>query len=147
MRFHRCVALFAVAVAICAASILFALPANVRAADTKPTGRPTADRAEALGREVRPTLAERHDNLDEDDEIAALEAIRVALSEVGDGSTFIWHRRNGRLSGSVKPTSSFRDTNGRVCRHLVLLLATATRTGTIEGIACRAGNGRWELDG
>src|SRR4029077_9318161 len=33
--------------------------------------------------------------LDEDDEIAALEAIRVALTEVGDGASYVWHRRYG----------------------------------------------------
>ena len=30
--------------------------------------------------------------LDENDEIAALEAVRVALTEVGDGAPYVWHR-------------------------------------------------------
>ena len=46
--------------------------------------------------------------LDEYDEIAALEAIRVALTEVGDGTTYVWHRQHGRLSGIVQPTSPSR---------------------------------------
>jgi surface antigen len=66
---------------------------------------------------------------------------------VGDGSTFIWRRGNGRISGVVKPTSSFKDVSGRICRHIVLVLAAGPRTGKIEGIACRLSNGRWELDG
>ena len=66
----------------------------------------------------RPT----HGLLDENDEIAALEAIRVALTEVGDGGTYVWHREHGRLSGIVQPTASFKDPAGRVCRHIVLIM-------------------------
>ena len=149
MRFYRCVALFATAVAVCTLSILLALPEDVRAADSKPAEPApcSCPNHDAPGREARPKLAELQSNLDEDDEVAALEAIRIALSEVGDGSTFIWRRGNGRISGVVKPTSSFKDTSGRVCRHIVLVLVAGPRTGKIEGIACRLSNGRWELDG
>jgi hypothetical protein len=90
--------------------------------------------------ELRPTL-------DEDDEIAVLEAIRVALTEVGDGSTYVWHRRHGRLSGMVQPTSSYKDRTGRVCRHIRLIMNAGTHTGRVEGVACRLNNGRWQLDG
>ncbi len=72
-------------------------------------------------------------DLDDSDEIAALDAIRVALSEVGDGASFVWHRSNGRLSGVVQPTASFKDAAGRVCRHIVLVLTTGLRTGRAEG--------------
>jgi hypothetical protein len=85
--------------------------------------------------------------LDEGDEIAALEAIRVALSEVGDGATYLWYRQNGRLNGMVQPTASFKDRNGRVCRHLILALSAGALTGRVEGIACRAADGRWALEG
>lgn len=83
---------------------------------------------------------------DEVDEIAALEAIRIALSEVGDGSAYVWHRRYGRLGGFVQPTTSFKDPAGRVCRHIVLLLTRGERVGRAEGVACRLGDGRWQLD-
>jgi hypothetical protein len=85
--------------------------------------------------------------LDENDEIAALEAIRVALSEVGDGSTFVWHRRHGRLSGLVQPTSSFKDPAGRICRHILLIMNSGGYTGRTEGVACRLEDGRWQLEG
>src|SRR5262249_11220863 len=45
--------------------------------------------------------------LDESDEIAALEAIRIALSEVSDGSIYVWHRRYGHLGGLVQPSASY----------------------------------------
>lgn len=85
--------------------------------------------------------------LDEADEIATLEAIRVALTEVGDGGAYAWYRENGHLNGVVNPTSSFKDRKGRVCRHLVLILSAGPRTGKVEGIACRGPEGRWSLEG
>ena len=85
--------------------------------------------------------------LDANDEIAALERIQYALTEVGDGATYVWRRWHGRLSGIVQPTSSFRDAGGKVCRHMVVLLTTGQRTKKMEGIACRLPNGRWQLDG
>lgn len=85
--------------------------------------------------------------LDEKDEIAALERIQYALSEVGDGKTYVWRRWHGRLSGLVQPTGSFKDTSGKVCRHLIVLMTTGGTTKKQEGIACRLPSGRWQLDG
>jgi surface antigen len=84
---------------------------------------------------------------DETDELAALEAVRYALSEVGDGATYVWHREGGQLSGLFRPTQSFFDADGRVCRHLIMTLAGAGRSSTVEGIACRLPSGQWQLDG
>jgi surface antigen len=85
--------------------------------------------------------------LDEADEVAALEALQVTLSEVGDGSTFVWYRRNGRVSGVFHPTSSFKDMNGRVCRHLQMMLTSGLTSRRTEGVACRQPNGVWSLEG
>jgi hypothetical protein len=85
--------------------------------------------------------------LDDGDEAAALEAINVALNEVGDGASFVWHRGNGQLSGMVQPTTSFKNAAGRICRHLVVMLSTETRAGRVEGVACRLADGRWQLEG
>ena len=71
----------------------------------------------------------------------------MALTEVGDGATYVWHRRHGRLSGIVQPTASFKDPAGRVCRHIVLVLSSLDHSGKVEGIACRAPDGRWQLEG
>jgi 17 kDa outer membrane surface antigen len=137
------------AVAACAVSLLLAPPAQVQAADNTPAEtRPcTCPGQNDPARQVRPKFADLQANLDETDEIAALEAVRIALSEVGDGGAFVWRRENGRLSGVIKPTSSFRNVDGKICRHLIIVLAAGVRTSKIEGVACRLGNGRWELDG
>jgi len=83
---------------------------------------------------------------DELDELAALEAIRIALTEVGDGSAYVWHRRSGMLSGWVRPTTAFKDAAGRPCRHIILLIVRGDRVGGAEGTACRLGDGRWDLE-
>lgn len=95
----------------------------------------------------KPKFAGVRPALDSSDEVAALEAIHLALTEVGDGSSYVWHRRAGRLSGVVKPTTSFKDGSGKICRHLVIELSAAAYTRSTEGIACRLGNGAWQLEG
>jgi surface antigen len=98
---------------------------------------------------AKPKFAEANATalLDENDEIAALEAIRIALTEVGDGGSYVWRRTHGRLSGIVQPTASFKDPAGRVCRHIVLTMSIGMASARAEGIACRLADGRWQLDG
>jgi len=81
------------------------------------------------------------------DRAAALESVQIALSRVADGSTYIWHRPNGILSGSVKPTVSFRRPSGQLCRHLVIEMSSEDDFRVVEGVACREPNGRWSLEG
>ena len=75
--------------------------------------------------------------LDEKDEIAALERIQYALSEVGDGKTYVWRRWHGRLSGIVQPTASFKDTGGKDRNAPVyLIVGTSSEVGkTTAGVA------------
>lgn len=104
---------------------------------------------DASRRATRPKYAdfEAARGLDETDEIAALESIQVGLSRMDDGTPFVWRRANGRLSGIVRPTSSFRNAKGTLCRHVVVLLTTGFKTRTAEGVACRGQRGRWVLEG
>ncbi len=97
---------------------------------------------------ARPKFAEFDRRaLDDTDEIAALESIQVGLSRMDDGRPFVWRRANGRLSGIVRPTSSFRNAKGSLCRHVVVLLTTGRKTSTTEGVACRSADRRWVLEG
>ncbi len=122
--------------------------------DVKPPEQPSCtcpnlgpNPSKAPGVSAKPKFAETNAHLDENDEIAALEAIRVALTEVGDGGTYVWYRQHGRLNGMVQPTVSFKDSVGRVCRHILIIMTVGTATGRAEGIACRLADGRWQLDG
>lgn len=92
------------------------------------------------GQDLRPLLSGQ-------DKLALLRAIHIALSEVEDGATYVWHRHNGRLNGSFKPTRSFRDAQGRTCRHLVVRLSAGQYGRGTEGIACRLKDGDWALEG
>ncbi|AGK57495.1 hypothetical protein HYPDE_29083 [Hyphomicrobium denitrificans 1NES1] len=82
----------------------------------------------------------------EGDEIAALESVQLALTEIADGSSYIWHRNHGRLSGIVKPVSSFKDANGAVCRYAVVVLSSLDVTKRTEIVACRLPTGIWQLE-
>jgi surface antigen len=95
----------------------------------------------------RPSLAELKETLDDSDAIATLEAVQMALTEVGDGATYVWRRRHGRLSGVIQPTSSFKDANGLICRHIVMALTSGSYSRKTEGIACRQRSGVWILEG
>lgn len=81
------------------------------------------------------------------DEMAALEAIQVALSGVADGATYVWRRNHGYLNAVIRPTQSFKDSRERVCRHVVIMLNSGTHSRRAEGIACRISDGRWSLEG
>jgi surface antigen len=139
---------FAVALLACGLTPHRAFAQSTSPAERAPCTCPT-NPSKPPGISAKPKFAEANATafLDENDEIAALEAIRVALTEVGDGGSYVWHRTHGRLSGVVQPTASFKDPAGRVCRHIVLTMSIGTATAKAEGIACRLADGRWQLDG
>ncbi|MBN8912803.1 MAG: hypothetical protein J0H65_12275 [Rhizobiales bacterium] len=137
----------AAATAVMLVALVF-LSGNVASAGERPNDGATCACPDASRKSGRPRFAElTPQTLDERDEIAALESIQVALSRMDDGSPFVWKRANGRLSGIVRPTSSFRNAKGSICRHVVVLLTTGFKTSTTEGIACRSASRRWVLEG
>ncbi len=121
------------------AAILF-LPEFARAEPPATGGAKTPPKLARL-------TAPRQAMLGLQDEIAALESVQYALSQVADGSSYVWHRSHGMLSGVVQPTSSFKDAEGQVCRHIVVILNSLDTTSKTETIACRMPDGIWQLDG
>ena len=93
------------------------------------------------------TFAELRAKLDGNDRAIALNALQVALSELGDGAQLVWQRPSRELTGVIKPVSAFRDDEGRVCRHLTYSLSLGTYVRQVEGVACREPNGAWSLAG
>jgi len=85
--------------------------------------------------------------LDESDRLAALRSIQYALSNVGDGASYVWQRGNGRLSGVIQPTESFKDDQGRVCRHVIVRFTAGDYSRGIETLACRRDSGVWVISG
>jgi surface antigen len=92
-------------------------------------------------------FAELRAKLDRSDRDIALNALQVALSELGDGATLVWRRPSRGLTGVIKPVSAFRDGDGRVCRHLTYSLSLGTFVREVEGTACREKGGAWSLKG
>jgi surface antigen len=80
------------------------------------------------------------------DRVAAMERVQFALSEVGDGASYVWRRSHGKLSGVIQPTQSFLDSKGRVCRHIIVLFSSGTKAKKTEAVACRLDNGVWRFD-
>jgi len=93
------------------------------------------------------TFAELRAKLDGSDRAIALNALQVALTELGDGASLVWRRPSRALTGVIKPVSAFRDDEGRVCRHLTYSLSLGTFVRQAEGIACREPGGAWSLAG
>jgi len=95
---------------------------------------------------VEPKLGEPKANLDRSDRTVALQALQMALKELGDGVTLVWWRRPiSQLTGRVKPVSAFRDDMGRICRAVVYSLSRGGNERALEGVACRGVGGRWEI--
>lgn len=83
--------------------------------------------------------------LDADDEVATLQAVQFALDEVGDGSSYVWHRTRGPLRGIVRPLQSFRAADGGICRHVSVSLSLGGTTREARGTACRGSERKWLL--
>jgi surface antigen len=92
-------------------------------------------------------FAELRAQLDASDRAVALNALQVALNELGDGASLLWRRRSRGLTGVIKAVSAFRDDAGRVCRHVSYSLSLGTYAREVEGVACRESNGSWSLAG
>jgi hypothetical protein len=133
---------------VIAAFPLALLSLSPNAAQAGDSGQARCTCPEADSKRPRPKFADLAPRrLDESDELAALESIQVGLTRMDDGTAFVWKHANGRLSGIVRPTASFRNAAGDLCRHVTVLLTTGFKTRTAEGIACRASNRRWVLEG
>ncbi len=126
-------------------------PGYARADEQSSTAACTCPEQKKSNGKLRPKLADLtpipQPAFDLNDQIAALEIVQYALSEVSDKSSYVWHHRHGKLSGIVHPTSSFRDDTGRACRHIVVIYASGAYSRKTETIACRQDNGIWKLDG
>ena len=133
---------FTLVAAICVA------PDFAAAAEAKSTDPSCSCPSAGAKSSSKPKFADlKQQPLDESDEIAALESVQYALTEVADGSSYVWHRNNGRLSGIVKPIASFKDGQGSICRHVVVVFNSTDLTKKTETVACRLASGVWQLEG
>ena len=130
-------------------AVLLIAPASLSLFAEEPayTGSVVIDTESAFGAKQPTAFAELRARLDGTDRAVALNALQVALTELGDGATLIWKRPSRELTGVIKPVSAFRDDEGRVCRHLTYSLSLGTFVREVEGTACREPSGTWSLAG
>ena len=140
MRTFRCNAPIIIGAGALALSYFAPAPPPLKAGES---GAETAVASQGQ----QPGLGELKARLDGSDRSAALQALELALSELGDGVTLVWQRRERGLVGRITPVSAFRDDHGRVCRHVVYSLALGAYRRQVEGVACRKPDGSWSLSG
>ena len=136
------------AVTFVAFGLVFGIVSRPALADAQPASAGHSQSPADAGQPPPSTsLADLKSQLDQIDGLAVLEAIHVGLSDAPDGATYMWRRHNGKIAGSVRPTASFRDAQGKVCRYLVFQLLLGEHMRQIEGIACRQDDRSWLLEG
>lgn len=79
------------------------------------------------------------------DGFAALYALQIALSRVGDGQTYIWGRPKRQLRALITPISSYRSKSGNICREIMVSLTLGSYLKRIKTTACRAKDRSWQL--
>ncbi len=102
---------------------------------------------EANGAKQPLAFTELRARLDGSDRAIAMQALDVALNELGDGAALVWKRRSRGLTGVIKPVAAFRADDGRICRHLIYSLSLGNYARAVEGIACRGADGTWSFAG
>ena len=100
-----------------ALALLLVAPASLSLFAEEPnyTGSVVIDAESTLATEQTAAFAELRARFDGTDRAVALNALQVALTELGDGATLIWKRPSRELTGVIKPVPAFRDDEGRVC--------------------------------
>lgn len=124
---------------------VFMAPSFAHAADA--AGPPGCSCPDGSATSSKPNFTRLSPPLDASDEIAALQSLQFALTEVADGSSYVWHRSHGRLSGIVRPLRSHKDGAGAVCRTIVVILNGTDITKKTETTACRLAGGVWQIAG
>lgn len=123
-------------------SVLLPAPLPLKAEEAR-----VDDRSAVASQTAPEGFTELKSGLDRSDRKVALQALQMALNELGDGVTLVWRRPITQLTGRIKPVSAFRDDRGRVCRSIVYSLARDGQTKEIESVACREQDGRWAIAG
>ncbi len=80
-----------------------------------------------------------------DDRVAALQAIQFTLDEVGDGATYLWHRKDGELHGYREAGCLLSRRQRPRLPQAQLALTVGDFSREVEGVACRAEDKRWLL--
>lgn len=86
-----------------------------------------------------------YQRLDAGERVTASELVQAALETVLSQRTRSWRNAASGRSGSVTPLRTFKTVEGVYCRQYRELIAAADRVAEAMRIACRDGEGRWQV--
>lgn len=69
-----------------------------------------------------------------------------ALETAKVGSISSWRNPNSGNSGTITPTRTLANGDGKVCREFNQTINTAGKSQKTSGIACRQSDGRWQVE-
>ena len=125
--------------------------ANGQPQESPPNASPPCSCGDRAGQTARAApidpKADLRGLLDQHDQTAVFQALHLALSEVADGSSYVWHRSHGRLSGVVQINGTTRNGAGSICRRMTIMLTSGTETRKIATSACRLADRSWQIVG
>ena len=71
--------------------------------------------------------------------------VNSAYEKVPDNQSFSWDNPNSKRRYTVTPRSTTQDSSGRHCRQAEIASIIDGKRETVVKMACRRGNGTWEL--
>ena len=120
-------------------------------ANGQPQASPPCSCGDQAGQTARVTpidpKADPRGLLDQHDQMAVFQAMHLALTEVADGSSYVWHRSHGRLSGVVQLNGTTRNGATSICRRMTIMLTSGPETRKITTSACRLADHSWQIVG
>lgn len=72
-------------------------------------------------------------------------ALNVALERNSNGEPGRWISADGQAQGTITPLMTFVNEEGSFCREVEQDFTIDSRRRTAYGLACRVGEGRWEV--
>jgi len=134
-RWHGALALGALALTLGACSISYQLDStftkkgdvdqtgSLRQSATKPAPEPPAEGDLAIARA----------------------AVSEVLAKGGKDTSMPWENPNTGARGTITPLASAYDQDGRTCRDFLASYVKNGNESWLQGEACRAGRGKWEV--
>ena len=84
-------------------------------------------------------------SLDRADQLALQHTTQETLETAPIGTTSTWHNPDSGNSGTVTPTQTYRQSDGRYCREFTQTVTIGNRTEEAYGTACRQPDGSWQI--
>lgn len=85
------------------------------------------------------------EQMDEHDKLMAERSAQKALENAKSGTKVVWKNPDTNHSGSVTPTKTYQNREGRYCREYTQEVTIGGETQKAYGTACRQPDGQWVI--